>query len=154
MNKIQDIKIYEGKIIIFPTNSPNSRDERWRRLYKNKGWEGHGEWREIDSVPHVYGQSPERLTSRPQSHRHHCSNSVTCHGSIIIIANNKPTRRGHGNRNISIELNGLISKDHRQQGMNRIVKDVIPHPLSTWNYLSLPKLKPKPRERVRETKWT
>lgn len=55
MNKIQDIKIYEGKIIIFPTNSPNSRDERWRRLYKNKGWEGHGEWREIDSVPYVYG---------------------------------------------------------------------------------------------------
>ena len=74
--------------------------------------------------------------------------------STILIANNKPTRRGHGGRNFSTELNSLMSSDHRQKGRNEIVKDVVYHLLSTWNYLILPKLKPRPRERGKGTKLT
>ena len=47
-----------------------------------------------------------------------------------------------------------MPSDHRQKDRNEIIKDVVYHLLSTWNYLILPKLKPKPRERGKGTKLT
>lgn len=91
-------------------------------------------------------KSLEMLTSSPETIEIVAAISVilTYHGSTILIGNNELTCRDHKSRNFSAELNGLMTKDYTQQCMDGRIKNVVPYPLNTWNYLSLSKHAPAP----------
>lgn len=47
---------------------------------------------------------------------------------FVLIGNNKLTCKDYKSRNFSVQLNGLMTKDYMQQGMDTRVKNVGPTP--------------------------
>lgn len=80
---------------------------------------------------------------------------LTCHRSIVILANN--TCALEGATGLQTPLLCWMSwwlRTTRSDTWTEELKMRFPHSISTWNCLTLPEHKPKPRGRSGKPKWT